>query len=91
MSKSIEELKIGTYDGLHVVSFNIEIMICILYEFFLLLKIEENTLVIDALHYFVKYRVSALPVVDKNRKLVNIYSKFDVIVSHIENVFLCVL
>lgn len=28
-----------------------------------------------------KYRVSALPVVDKQKKLVNIYSKFDVIVS----------
>ena len=30
---------------------------------------------------FVKHRVSALPVVNKNRKLVNIYSKFDIIVS----------
>jgi CBS domain-containing protein len=36
--------------------------------------------VIEALSYFVKYRISALPVVDKNKKLVNIYSKFDVIV-----------
>ncbi len=36
---------------------------------------------IEALGYFVKYRVSALPVVDKNKKLVNIYSRFDVIVS----------
>ena len=35
------------------------------------------------LSYFVKYRVSALPVVDNQRKLVNIYSKFDVIVSDI--------
>ncbi|CAF3882153.1 unnamed protein product [Rotaria sp. Silwood2] len=59
MSKTLEELKIGTYDNL--------------------LIIEETTTVIEALNYFVKYRVSALPVVDKNRKLVNIYSKFDVI------------
>lgn len=36
---------------------------------------------IEALNQFVKYRVSALPVVDHQRKLVNIYSKFDVIVS----------
>ena len=36
---------------------------------------------IEALSDFVKYRVSALPVVDAQRKLVNIYSKFDVIVS----------
>ncbi|CAF4532011.1 unnamed protein product [Rotaria sp. Silwood1] len=59
MSKTLEELKIGTYDNLII--------------------IEETTTVIEALNYFVKYRVSALPVVDKNRKLVNIYSKFDVI------------
>lgn len=63
MSKSLEELNIGTYDNLHT--------------------IEENTIVIDALGYFVKYRISALPVVDKNKKLVNIYSKFDVIVRKI--------
>ncbi|CAF5193879.1 unnamed protein product, partial [Rotaria magnacalcarata] len=59
MSKTLEELNIGTYDDLHV--------------------IEEHTTVIEALNYFVKYRISALPVVDKNMKLVNIYSKFDVI------------
>jgi 5'-AMP-activated protein kinase regulatory gamma subunit len=41
--------------------------------------IEETTSVIEALNEFVKYRVSALPVVDSQRKLVNIYSKFDVI------------
>ncbi|CAF3741299.1 unnamed protein product [Rotaria socialis] len=59
MSKTLEELNIGTYNNLHV--------------------IEEHTTVIEALNYFVEYRVSALPVVDKNMKLVNIYSKFDVI------------
>jgi CBS domain-containing protein len=41
--------------------------------------------VIEALSYFVKYPISALPVVDKNKKLVNIYSKFDVIVRKIFN------
>ncbi|CAF1504711.1 unnamed protein product [Adineta steineri] len=59
MSKTLEELNIGTYDNLHI--------------------IEENSTVIEALSYFVKHRVSALPVVDKNKKLVNIYSKFDII------------
>ncbi|CAF0945248.1 unnamed protein product [Rotaria sordida] len=42
-------------------------------------KIDENTTVIEALNQFVKYRISALPIVDSQRKLVNIYSKFDVI------------
>ncbi|CAF0865921.1 unnamed protein product [Rotaria sordida] len=59
MSKTLEELQIGTYDNL--------------------ITIEETTTVIEALNYFVKRRISALPVVDKDRKLVNIYSKFDVI------------
>ncbi|CAF0810684.1 unnamed protein product [Adineta ricciae] len=59
MSKSLEELKLGTYDRLDI--------------------IEETSTVIEALGLFVRHRVSALPVVDKNRKLVNIYSKFDII------------
>jgi 5'-AMP-activated protein kinase regulatory gamma subunit len=36
--------------------------------------------IIEALNIFVATRVSALPVVDDAKKLVNIYSKFDVIV-----------
>lgn len=59
MSKTLEELNLGTYDNLHI--------------------IKESSTVIEALGYFVKYRVSALPVVDQNNNLVNIYSKFDVI------------
>ncbi|UJR16183.1 hypothetical protein I4U23_003093 [Adineta vaga] len=59
MSKTLEELNLGTYNELHM--------------------IEENSTAIEALNYFVKHRVSALPVVDKNKKLVNIYSKFDII------------
>lgn len=39
----------------------------------------EETSIILALKKFVERRVSALPVVDKDGKLVNIYSKFDVI------------
>ena len=43
--------------------------------------IETSTPIYQALNIFVATRVSALPVVDKDKKLVNIYSKFDVIVS----------
>ncbi|CAF1465871.1 unnamed protein product [Rotaria magnacalcarata] len=59
VSKTLEELNLGTYHDMHI--------------------IDENTTVIEALNQFVKYRISALPVVDSQRKLVNIYSKFDVI------------
>jgi len=41
----------------------------------------EETSIILALKKFVERRVSALPIVDSEGKLVNIYSKFDVIVS----------
>lgn len=42
--------------------------------------IKTTTPIYEALNIFVSTRVSALPVVDENQKLVNIYSKFDVIV-----------
>jgi CBS domain-containing protein len=41
--------------------------------------ITTNTHIAEALNMFVTTRVSALPVVDADQKLVNIYSKFDVI------------
>ena len=41
----------------------------------------EDTSIITALHKFVERRVSALPLVDSNGHLVDIYAKFDVIVS----------
>lgn len=41
-----------------------------------------KTPLIVALHQFVEKKVSALPVVDERGKLVDIYAKFDVIVSH---------
>jgi 5'-AMP-activated protein kinase regulatory gamma subunit len=43
--------------------------------------IKKSTPIIEALNIFVATRVSALPIVDENNKLVNIYSKFDVIVK----------
>jgi len=39
----------------------------------------EETPIIEALHKFVYKRVSALPIVDKEGRLVDIYAKFDVI------------
>ena len=45
--------------------------------------IRTTTPLYEALNIFVASRVSALPVVDDDQRLVNIYSKFDVIVSFI--------
>jgi 5'-AMP-activated protein kinase regulatory gamma subunit len=42
--------------------------------------IHIHTPLYEALNIFVATRCSALPVVDDDQKLVNIYSKFDVIV-----------
>ncbi|KAF2367358.1 CBS domain [Trinorchestia longiramus] len=39
----------------------------------------QDTLIIEALDKFVKHRVSALPIVDSDGKLIDIYAKFDVI------------
>jgi len=41
----------------------------------------EETTIITALHKFVERRVSALPLIDPEGRLVDIYAKFDVIVS----------
>lgn len=41
----------------------------------------EDTSIITALHKFIDRRVSALPLVDAEGRLVDIYAKFDVIVS----------
>lgn len=40
-----------------------------------------DTPLIEALNKFIERRVSALPVVDANGKVIDIYAKFDVIVS----------
>jgi 5'-AMP-activated protein kinase regulatory gamma subunit len=42
--------------------------------------IQKHTPIYEALNIFVSTRVSALPVVDEEKRIVNIYSKFDVIV-----------
>jgi CBS-domain-containing membrane protein len=46
-----------------------------------ILQAYKHTPLIEALNIFVSKRISALPVVDNNNKVVEIYSKFDVIVS----------
>ncbi|KAG9334338.1 hypothetical protein JZ751_008224 [Albula glossodonta] len=45
--------------------------------------IHPDTPIIKALNIFVERRVSALPVVDESGKVVDIYSKFDVIVHRL--------
>lgn len=47
----------------------------------------EDTSIIAALHKFIDRRVSALPLVDSEGRLVDIYAKFDVIVSLRHDVF----
>jgi CBS-domain-containing membrane protein len=61
MSKTLNELKIGTYDNIETAS--------------------EHTSIILALKKFVERRVSAFPIIDPEGRLVDIYAKFDVIVS----------
>lgn len=46
-----------------------------------LVYINMDTKLIDALALFVSRRVSALPVVDEDNIVMDIYAKFDVIVS----------
>ena len=41
----------------------------------------NETPIIEALNKFVNFRISALPIVDDEHKLIDIYAKFDVIVS----------
>ena len=41
----------------------------------------NHTPIIEALNKFVNFRISALPIVDDENKLIDIYAKFDVIVS----------
>lgn len=59
MARTLEELQIGTYSNIAVVS--------------------TSTPIYVALGIFVQHRVSALPVVDDSGRVVDIYSKFDVI------------
>ncbi|XP_025093940.1 5'-AMP-activated protein kinase subunit gamma-2-like isoform X3 [Pomacea canaliculata] len=59
MSKTLKELKIGTYDNVITVS--------------------KDLPLIKALNLFVEHRISALPVLDEDGYVVDIYAKFDVI------------
>lgn len=45
--------------------------------------VHPETRLIDALNAFVEHRVSALPVVEHDGRVLDIYAKFDVIVSFI--------
>lgn len=49
--------------------------------FFFHFQASPTTPLIKALKLFQERRVSALPIVDENNKIVDIYAKFDVIVS----------
>ena len=44
--------------------------------------VTHNTPLIQTLNMMVDKRVSALPIVDKKNKVVEVYAKFDVIVSY---------
>lgn len=46
----------------------------------------EDTSIILALKKFVERRVSALPIIDSEGKLVDIFAKFDVIVRILTNI-----
>ncbi|KAK7498360.1 hypothetical protein BaRGS_00010314 [Batillaria attramentaria] len=59
MSKTLKELKIGTYDNV--------------------ITATKDMPLITALNLFVENRISALPVLDENGHVVDIYAKFDVI------------
>lgn len=47
----------------------------------IILQVRMDSKLIDALGLFVKTRVSALPVVSADNKVLDIYAKFDVLVS----------
>ncbi|XP_041367495.1 5'-AMP-activated protein kinase subunit gamma-1-like isoform X3 [Gigantopelta aegis] len=59
MQKTMDELRIGTYDNV--------------------ITTTPDTPLIKALNLFVENRISALPVVNEEQKVVDIYAKFDVI------------
>ena len=44
-------------------------------------QLKYDSLLIEALEFFAKTRVSAIPIIDDERKVVDIYARFDVIVS----------
>lgn len=71
LHNQMKDISVPNYLNLSIESLNIGTMNNIA-------KVSYDTKVIDAFKLFVKYRVSALPVVDKCNKLTDIYAKFDV-------------
>jgi len=49
-------------------------------------QVRLDTALIEVLNTFVSRNVSALPVVDDQRRVVDVYAKFDVIVSDHNNI-----
>ena len=47
----------------------------------MLMQATPETALIDAINMFVGRRISALPIVDAENRVIDIYAKFDVIVS----------
>lgn len=74
--QTLEELKLGTFNKLLVVS---ESHLPRLTRF-PSAQIDLQTKLIDVLRIFQTNRISALPVVDSQRRLCDIYSKFDIMV-----------
>ena len=97
LQKSIEELQIGTYSNIATVGihhgtneYNYGFKYCLdlwqfelkrIMKFFMSLQTRRDTPLIRALNLFLDRRISALPVVDNEGRAVDIYAKFDVIVS----------
>lgn len=52
----------------------------LIFYFSFKLKAEESTSIIVALKKFIERRISALPIIDSQGRLLDIYAKFDVIV-----------
>ena len=77
LKMSIEEAGLGSYENIAVSQpvMDYEHMDELLVNFQVA---QKETKVIEALNRFVSERITALPIVDKDRKLLNIYSKFDV-------------
>ena len=55
--------------------------------FFLLLQINSQTKLIEVLRIFQSIRISALPVVDNEKRLCDVYSKFDIMVTRLFDLF----
>jgi CBS domain-containing protein len=48
-----------------------------------LITITLNTKIIDAIELFIKHELSALPIVDENGILLDVYEKYDMMVKNI--------